>query len=133
MRLPDQTNNYLDGGWWPRSLDLVEELPALLTAVAAAGFATDHVVYKLHAWRESPRRIAVSGPAGPHRVTLGGYRQQASDTVALVNASSRDRIELLVIPPNTDPVTAQRALTIAGCDGDAAPAGDVLTRAATQI
>ncbi len=120
-----QANPYLDGGWWPRSLDLATELPALLIALSRGGFETYRVVYRLHAWDESQRRITIAG----RRITLSGYRKQADDTIALLDGSGRKRLELLVIPPDTGSEVARRALDIAGLDGDADSADAVLERA----
>lgn len=120
-----RSTSYIDGGWWPRSLDLVEELPPLLAHVRRAGFHTVRVTYRLHAWAESPRRIVVDG----QRITLGGYRKQIEDTIGLVDTSGQKRLELLVIPPDTDPAVAQRALAIAGRDGDRDRAREVLDSA----
>jgi hypothetical protein len=120
-----QANPYLDGGWWPRSLDLATELPALLIALSHAGFETYRVVYRLHAWSEAQRRITIGG----RRITLSGYRKQADDTIAFIDGSGRKRLEMLVIPPDTGSDIAQRALDIAGLDGDADSADAVLERA----
>lgn len=128
-----QVNPFLHGGWWPRSTDLVHELPDLLDAARTAGFDTHRVVYGPSIWDRLPRSPAapyVVAGSDSHRVALDRYSRQPPDTIALVDQSGSDRMELLVIPPGADPDLAERALAIAGRDGDPDPAAEVLDRAA---
>jgi Family of unknown function (DUF5994) len=43
-------DGYVDGGWWPRSLDLGVELPPLLAEVWSGGYDVFRVSYDLTAW-----------------------------------------------------------------------------------
>jgi hypothetical protein len=115
----------IDGGWWPRSLDLLIELPALVAVLSRTGFSAHCVVYRLHTWHETPRRTTIGGL----RINLAGHRKQAVATVAVIDRSGQKRLELLVVPPQTEPAVARRALDIASRDGDCDPAEDVLRRA----
>jgi hypothetical protein len=129
LRLRSDANvgGFVDGGWWPRSLDLSAELPPLLTAMWSAGYDVFRVVYNLTAWDPAPRRLTVSS----RRVKLGGYRLQDKASISLVDSGGRKRIDLVVVPPQTDPVIAGRALALAGLDGDSHRAPEILASAST--
>src|SRR5690348_4127138 len=74
LRHPADPGGFVDGGWWPRSLDLVAELPALLAAVEAAGYReVRRVSYALTAWDgRPPRRTTMLNRV----VKLGGFQFQ---------------------------------------------------------
>jgi hypothetical protein len=88
---------YVDGAWWPRSRDLAVELPGLLAVIAIRLGAIDRVVYDLGAWQPAPRRMTVQR----RPVHLDGYRSQPVNTLYLIGLH-RNRMVLLVIPPETD-------------------------------
>jgi uncharacterized protein DUF5994 len=129
LRLRSDANvgGFVDGGWWPRSLDLSVELPPLLTAMWSAGYDVFRIVYNLTAWDPAPRRLTASG----RRVKLGGFRLQDKASISLVDSGGRKRIDLVVVPPQTDPVVAGRALALAGLDGDPHRAAEILAQAST--
>jgi hypothetical protein len=85
---------HVDGAWWPRSLDLVTELPALIEVLAVRLGHVERVTYHLTAWDPMPRRFLVDG----RLLRLGGYRAQKPHTVDVIGATGR-RITLLVLPP----------------------------------
>jgi Family of unknown function (DUF5994) len=116
----------VDGRWWPRSGDLVAEIPVVL----AAGFDVRRVTYSLNAWSLTPRRLTIM----PGRVAkLGGYAHQDPATITLLNGSGSQRLDLVVIPPPTDVRVAQRALTLtlAAVAGDDHHAAKILHLAQT--
>src|ERR1051326_269019 len=49
-RDPSVADGFVDGGWWPRSLDLSVELPPLLAELSRAGHDVAHVTYNPAAW-----------------------------------------------------------------------------------
>jgi hypothetical protein len=114
-------SGYVDGGWWPRSRDLPAELPALLDALAARTGQVERVSYRLQDWDRTAGRVA--------DVHLDGFRLRAANTLDVVTRARR--LTLLVVPADTDPDTADRALRTAGQPGNtddapallAAPAG----------
>lgn len=60
LRDPGDGDGYVDGGWWPRSLDLRVELPPLLAEVWSAGYDVFRTTYDLTAWHPvPPRRLIV--------------------------------------------------------------------------
>jgi hypothetical protein len=106
-RTPEPTG-FVDGGWWPRSRDLVAEVPALLAVLGVRLGRVERVSYRVSDWDPAPRRIAVDGGL----VHLSGYLQRPALTVDVIAA--HQRVTLLVVPAGTDPDLAHRALTAAG-------------------
>ncbi|HET6907985.1 MAG TPA: DUF5994 family protein [Mycobacteriales bacterium] len=127
---PGHTGTLVDGGWWPCSLDLIAELPPLLTAVEAAGYAeVRRVSYALTAWDgRPPRKSAMLDRV----VKLGGFLSQDPAEISLVDSSGWKRIVLVVVPPDTDPTVARRALSMAGMNGDRRRAREILELALLQ-
>jgi len=124
LRPPGGTGAFVDGGWWPRSLDLIAELPALLTAGEAAGYGEiRRVNFALTAWDgQPPRRSTMLNRV----VKLGGFRSQSPAEITLVESSGWKRFTLVVVPPDADPAAARRALAMAGMSGDLHQAHEIL-------
>jgi len=124
LRHPGDTGTFADGGWWPRSLDLVVELPALLMAVEAAGYGeVRRVSYALTGWDgPPPRKSSMLNRV----VKLGGFRSQDPAEISLVDSSGWKRTTLVVVPPDTDSAVARRALIMAGTNGDRHRAREIL-------
>ena len=106
------TTGEVDGGWWPRSRDLAVELPGLLAVLAVRLGRIERVSYHLGDWDPTPARLSVEGGV----VRLGGYRTQHADTVDVLAA--RQRVTLLVVPPETSAQAAHEALMTAGRRGN---------------
>ena len=104
---------YVDGAWWPRSRDLTTELPALLVALTARLGCGARVAFNLTAWAHAPRRIKIDGRV----VRLEGFRT-LDEHIVDVSAPNGQRARLLVVPPETPPTTAQRALVTASQPGN---------------
>ena len=109
LRHPSRIDGWVDGGWWPYSLDLVAELPSLIQALDRAGFDTEDVTYHLPAWSPVKDDVLVNG----RHIRLGGYRSQEPDSITLAGPCG-DRLDLLVIAPDTNSRVADRALLFAG-------------------
>ena len=124
-RDPSVADGFVDGGWWPRSLDLSVELPPLLAELSRAGHDVAHVTYDPAAWNPAPHVLA--GPGRP--VTLQGSAQQAAASVSLADISGAKRTELVVVPPHTDPRLARRVLDLARLGGDLLRAVGMFERA----
>jgi hypothetical protein len=119
---------FVDGGWWPHSLDLLVELPALLAAVEAAGYGEiRRITYALTAWNGRP---APKAAMLDRLVKLGGFRYQDPAEVSLVDSGGWKRVTLMVVPPSATTALAQHALAIAGTDGDRHHAREILDLAA---
>ncbi|MEV4150100.1 DUF5994 family protein [Amycolatopsis sp. NPDC049691] len=117
---------HVDGAWWPPTRDLAGELPALLAALAARLGRIDRVTYNLGDWPNTPRRVTFDDNV----VRLEGFRSQPSGSLTAIGWN-RQRTTLLVVPPETDPDVAQRALTTAA-DPDNTGDGTELPAAAGQ-
>jgi len=113
---------FFDGGWWPRSWNLAAELPGLLAALCATGYHAHRVTYNLTARDPPPHTLAVPGQV----VKLDGYRGQDPAVIGFLDIASSHRVDLLVIPPDIDPGVAERALVLAGGEGDMHRAREIL-------
>ncbi|MDQ2957238.1 MAG: DUF5994 family protein [Actinomycetota bacterium] len=130
MRSATERGGFVDGGWWPRSLELASELPPVLAQLFAAGYAVHRVSYNLTGWQAPPTKMTVSG----NLVTLTGFRNQSRSSITLVdtantNSATVNRLELVVVPPDTDPAIAERALRLAGQDGYRFRAAEIMEQA----
>jgi hypothetical protein len=83
-------------------------LPALLAVLAIRPGAIERVTYNLTAWNPTERRL----PFGDHPVRLEGFRAQDPSTVTVIG-EARQRLTLLVVPPETAPAAAEHALMTA--------------------
>jgi len=125
FRQPVSTDGYVDAGWWPRSRDLTRELPALLDVVWTAAREVTRVAYNLEFWDSAPRKIIVDG----RLVRLGGYHHQDPLTLSATDARNSDRIDFLIIPPETESEFAERALQLASDIGQLHTPADLLALA----
>jgi hypothetical protein len=105
---------YVDGAWWPRSIDLPTELRPLVEVLAIRLGRVERVSYHLGAWDAASRRINVDG----RLLRLGGYHSQNPHTVDVIGLNGR-RLTLLVLPPSTAAATAHQVLMQAGRRDDA--------------
>jgi hypothetical protein len=126
FRQPISTSGFIDAAWWPRSLDLVVELPPLLDVLWTAGREITRVSYILRAWDPAPRRFTV----GAHTVHLGGFNTGDPLLIKLIDSWGAERIDVLVLAPATAPDVATRAFDLASAADDPYTATEILTRAA---
>jgi uncharacterized protein DUF5994 len=91
-------SGYVDGAWWPRSDDLMTELPGLIAVMPVRQGTICHVLYNLAEWRPSSTELITSGCV----VQLGGYRRRPPNTVEVVD-SKGNKLVLLVVPFHFDP------------------------------
>jgi hypothetical protein len=129
FRQPVTGEGFLDAGWWPRSRDLAFELPSLLDVLWTAGRDVMRASYALDFWDPAPRRLRVAG----HVVRLGGFHTQIPGLLTLIDPWGDDRIDVLVIPPDTEPAVADRALAIVAGEPSRAHPDQVLQRARDEI
>jgi len=126
FRQPVSTSGFIDAAWWPYSTDLTVELPALLDVLWSAAREMNRVTFSLAAWQPAPRRLDIHGRS----VRLGGFQTSDPTTIRLSDAWGRERVDVLVIAPTTDPSVAARALELAGRAGSNYRAAEILARAA---
>lgn len=122
---PTRGQAVLDGGWWPRSWDPVAELPGLLLALSERYGRIRHIMLNIHTWDSRFRRLAV----GPDVVRIGWF--DTLDPALLVATTGRDdQVDLLVVPPDTTPEAAERAMATAADPANLRRAPDILTAGA---
>lgn len=126
LRQPVSGAGFIDAAWWPRSRDLSTELSPLLDVLWTTGREITRITYNLAAWDAAPRRLRIEG----RTVRLGGFATSDPLTVRLSDAWGRERLDLLVIAPGTDPAVAKRALLLAGEADSPYRAAEILDRAA---
>ena len=118
----------VDGAWWPRTRTLTRELPDLLEVLSLRLGPVQRVLYNVDEWAPAPTRIFVAGSA----VRLDGYPFQPVDTI-YVAGPHRTKIVLLVVPPRTDPDSANDILTAAAKTGSRTSTTDLLTAGAVGV
>lgn len=118
------TSGYVDGAWWPGSLDLTAEIPDLVAQLADRWGAVDRVSYDQAAWTPAARRMAVGG----RRIRLDGFRGRRPTDVIHVLGAGRPTITLLVIPPSTPAHEASDILRRAGTAGNQETIDELLHR-----
>lgn len=111
----------VDGAWWPRGDDLKTELPDLLAVLSVRLGAIDRVMYNLGEWALMPRRLMTGGRS----VRLDGYQRQPANTVQ-VQGLGREKIVLLVVPPQTDADAAHEAMMTAAAPDNESTVADLL-------
>lgn len=99
----------LDGAWWPRSTDPAIELVALSEELAARRTLVRRIGLTMAGWDSAPGRIWL---ASGRRVAVDWFRISGGHLVRILGTGNQ-RIDLLLIPVDTDPATAERALTMA--------------------
>ncbi|MET9397793.1 DUF5994 family protein [Kitasatospora sp. NPDC002965] len=97
----------LDGAWWPRSRDLLRELPSLAAEIDERWGRVTRITVNPAQWPVVPRRIPVVG----HTVHAGWFgAEQDEHTIAVCSYAPR-RLNLLVVPPSTDAAVAARLMS----------------------
>ncbi|MEU8843325.1 DUF5994 family protein [Streptomyces roseus] len=115
----------LDGAWWPHSRDLEAELPPLVAALQEPWGRITRVTVNPARWPVVPRRVAVDGRV----LHVGWFAEQDADKLILL-AYAVGRWDLLVIPPETDPVAAARLMAAAAIPGSVLTAGVLMANEA---
>ncbi|MEI5009896.1 DUF5994 family protein [Streptomyces sp. PmtA] len=117
----------LDGAWWPRSRDLLRELPALVHVLDARWGRITRVTVNPAHWPMIPRKVPVAG----HTVHVGWFAEQDPHKLLLLSYTA-GRWDLLVIPPETDAATAARLMAAAATSGSPLTAGALMTNEDTS-
>jgi hypothetical protein len=100
----------VDGAWWPRSYDLLIELPDLLGGLPPDWGHVTSVTVNGSEWSEIPGRMLVCNQVVRLRRPM---KASAPDTVTLL-APGQGRWDLLIIPPGTTERAAERLMAAAG-------------------
>jgi Family of unknown function (DUF5994) len=107
----------LDGAWWPRTTNPIAELPGLVLAIdTLRGLVTD-LVLSTDGWDSHPRRLVVAGRS----LRLGYFASQPT-TLFTAFCENGNRVDLLVVPPDTEPGKADTAMVLAASAANVIPA-----------
>ncbi|MER7419469.1 DUF5994 family protein [Micromonospora peucetia] len=122
------TRTLLDGGWWPRSTDPLAELPGLVLAIDRLHGPIVRLVLNADAWDDNPRQLAIY-----RRVLRLGYFTSQPATLLTAICLNDDRIDLLVVPPETAGGLAETAMALAASAGNLVHSSQLLVAAAGTI
>ncbi|MFF9806378.1 DUF5994 family protein [Streptomyces coeruleorubidus] len=104
----------LDGAWWPRSRDLLRELPALTDVLDPLWGRITRIAVNPKHWPVIPRKVPVDG----HIVKVGWFTPEIDPHKLLLLSYGTRRWDLLVIPPEAGAESAARLMAAASdCDG----------------
>lgn len=126
FRQPVSTAGFIDAAWWPRTRDLTVEVPPLMDVLWTAGREINRVTYHLGTWDPAPRRMQIDG----RTVRLGGFTVGDPRTITLSDPWGHERVDILLIAPDTDPAHAQRIFDLASDSAHLYRGGEILERAA---
>jgi Family of unknown function (DUF5994) len=114
-------SGYVDGAWWPRSDDLMTELPGLIAVLSIRLAAISCVRYNNTEWKITPAKLVSGGCV----VQLDGYRGQPPNTVEVLGYKG-NKVVLLVVPFHIDPDQAHGIVMAAAAPGDASSVDTLL-------
>lgn len=104
----------IDGAWWPRSYDVVVELPELLAGLPRLWGDITSVTVNGSMWTDPPGRMLVAGQV----VRLHRNLTTSLPHTVVLLAPGRGRWDLSVVPPDTA-VEAAAQLMAAAAAGQA--------------
>jgi hypothetical protein len=114
----------LGGGWWPTSWNATIELPGLIGLLADSIGPIDRVVLNAGAWDSQFRRLGTGSDAVQ---MVWSDRLDPALLIAII--AERVAIRLLVVPPDSSPTVAARAMKTAAHHVNEASASDLLAAA----
>ncbi|MFF4548222.1 DUF5994 family protein [Streptomyces sp. NPDC001435] len=100
----------IDGAWWPRTFDLLAELPQLLSGLPRAWGQIVSVLVNGTLWTGAPGRMLVCNQVVRLRRTATAH---APSTIVLM-APGHGRRDLLVVPPEATERAAESLMSTAG-------------------
>jgi hypothetical protein len=121
MKPAHRYGGFVQGAWWPRTDQLLVELPPLLAALPQRIGAVSKAVYDEVAWGEAPSRAEFPGAT----ILLEGSVDSSTDIVSLFGEAVSPWV-LLVVPPYTNPTRAYTAVMRAADPDDASTPDELL-------
>ncbi|MFE0332419.1 DUF5994 family protein, partial [Streptomyces sp. NPDC058960] len=124
----------LDGAWWPRSRDLLREIPGLTDALDARWGRITRVIVNPAHWPVIPHKVPVTG----HIVHVGWFAAEQDPNKLILLSYTVGRLDLLVIPPETEPTAAARLMAAAAvpgslCTASGLMADEAMSRDAAEV
>jgi hypothetical protein len=108
-----------DAAWWPQSRDLAVEFADLAENLPEGFGRVANLAYWESSWEPSPTWLPVGGGRFVHTRT---FPSGADPHRVLLRLDSHRSLDVLVVPPDLDHQTAQRAMEAAASPGDRAAA-----------
>jgi hypothetical protein len=99
----------LDGAWWPRSRDLLSELPALTDVLDPLWGRITRIAVNPAYWPVVPHAVPVRG----HIVKVGWFTPELDPHKLLLLSYGNARWDLLIVPPEAGAASATRLMTAA--------------------
>ncbi|WP_435124076.1 DUF5994 family protein [Micromonospora tulbaghiae] len=118
----------LDGGWWPRSTDPLAELPGLVLAIDLLHGPIVRLLLNTQIWDGNPRRLTIGG-----RILRLGYFTSQPTSLLTAICLNDDRVDLLVVPPDTPVDLAEAAMARAATASNVVHAPQLLAVAAQEV
>ena len=106
---PTARHTLLDGGWWPRSVDPVAELPGLVLAIEHLHGPVTQLILHADDWDRQPHRIGMAGRV----LRLAYFTSQPAGLLTALCGRNGNQVDLLIVPPGTDHDTADAAMALA--------------------
>ncbi|MFJ3284707.1 DUF5994 family protein [Streptomyces sp. NPDC086669] len=116
LKTDGTSRGLLDGAWWPRSRDLLSELPSLTDVLDPLWGRITRIAVNPKHWPVIPRKVPVDG----HIVKVGWFTPEIDPHKLLLLSYGTGRWDLLIIPPETGAESAAR-LMAAASDYDGPP------------
>lgn len=118
---PRSGPQHFDGAWWPRSRDLVGQLPALVKQFPVELGEITRVSYCGPDWDTAPLLVDL----GTRYLRVGSFVSDEPH-VLVVQTFSGQRLTLLVVPPGCTPRQGEDALAAASASGNARSAAELI-------
>nr|WP_239591631.1 DUF5994 family protein [Mycolicibacterium tusciae] len=115
-----RTCGFVQGAWWPRSTELGSELPSLLAALSLRFGTIDSLLYHESNWSPAPLSIDHQGDQ-----VLLSVHQEWPNVISVFGAGF-GRLDLLVVPPYTEPTRAYSVVRTATSVSDASTPDELL-------
>ncbi|MFJ5709992.1 DUF5994 family protein [Streptomyces sp. NPDC093105] len=110
----------LDGAWWPRTRDVEQEVPALVSVLAEHLGPITRVGLDATAWDTIPTRLVIDDRV----VHLDSF--PVGDDTVLITRGDKDHFALMVVPPDMEPDAARTAMARAVHADNITPATELL-------
>ncbi|GAB2636350.1 hypothetical protein GCM10027270_26480 [Nocardioides ginkgobilobae] len=124
----DVARGGLDGAWWPHSRDLASESAHLVDTFPVQVGRIARLLYSGPDWPRADDQAQVRRIRTEHgSVKLGSFPSDDTHTM-VVTLASRERLHLLVVPPETDPSAAEQMMSAAADADDHRTAAQLLAR-----
>lgn len=116
LRPDTEASGYVDATWWPRSNNLVAEIPGLITAFRVRAGPIGRIVYDPRAWLPTGGHVLIADRS----IRLDRYPFELFGTMYLCGTDGTV-IVLQAIASGTDPLLARSALAAAGSAASTVP------------